>query len=67
MRLTPAQSAVADLVSQGFSNKEIAYRLGLEEPTIKAYISLASKRLGLRNRVQLAVWYVRREYEAAER
>ena len=64
--LTRAQTDVVALVSQGLANKEISYRLGIEEATVKAHIGQAAKRLELRNRVHLAVWYITRELEQVQ-
>lgn len=43
------------LVGAGLSNAEIGRRLHLVEGTVKAYLSTAFGRLGVRNRVQAAV------------
>jgi DNA-binding NarL/FixJ family response regulator len=51
--LTPRQREVLVLISAGYSNKEIAYRLGTSDGTIKAHISAIMRRLGVHNRVQL--------------
>ena len=63
MTLTPAQIAVVTLVAKGLMNKEIAFRLGLEEATVKSHLCHANKRLGMRNRVQIAVWWVNKQHE----
>ncbi len=52
-RLTARQAAVLDLIAIGFANKEIAYRLGTSEGTIKAHVAAIMRRFGVRNRVQL--------------
>ena len=58
-RLTPAVSAaeqrVLSLVSRGWTNKEIAAALGLSPATIKRHIEKILTKLGLRNRVELAI------------
>ena len=46
---------VALAVGAGLSNAEIGRRLHLVEGTVKAYLSTAFGRLGVRNRVQAAV------------
>ncbi len=58
-RLGPAVSAaeqrVLSLVSRGLTNKEIAAALGLSPATIKRHIEKILTKLGLRNRVELAI------------
>jgi DNA-binding NarL/FixJ family response regulator len=51
--LTPRQHEVLALIADGHSNKEIAYRIGTSEGTVKAHITAIMRVLGVRNRVQL--------------
>jgi DNA-binding NarL/FixJ family response regulator len=51
--LTPRQHEVLALIADGHSNKEIAYRIGTSEGTVKAHITAIMRMLGIRNRVQL--------------
>ena len=53
--LSPRERDVLALVGTGLSNGEIGSRLFLVEGTVKAYVSSALARLGVRNRVQAAV------------
>ena len=52
--LSAREKEVAELISQGCPNKEIACRLGLQEITIKVYASAIFRKLGVRNRTAAA-------------
>ncbi len=52
--LTPAERSVADLVARGFTNPEIAGRLGVSAGTVKDQVSSALRKLGVRTRAELA-------------
>ena len=46
--------SVAIYISHGLSNKEIAGQLGLTEATVKVYASQLFRRMGVRNRTEVA-------------
>jgi DNA-binding NarL/FixJ family response regulator len=53
--LTARQQAVAELVAEGLTNAEIAARLRVSRATVKGHITVALRRLDLRDRTQLAI------------
>ena len=54
-QLTPREAAVAKRVAAGESNKVIAVDNGITERTVKAHLHSIFRKLGVRNRVQLAL------------
>ncbi|MFC4950257.1 alpha/beta fold hydrolase [Pseudonocardia sp. GCM10023141] len=55
--LTARQREVAELVSQGCTNREIATRLGIEERSAEGHVERILLRLGFRSRAQIAAWF----------
>lgn len=52
--LTPTESAVAQLVAQGASNKDVASRLLMSEATVKTHLTRVYAKVGVTSRTQLA-------------
>jgi DNA-binding NarL/FixJ family response regulator len=63
--LTARQQAVSELVAEGLTNAEIADRLEVSRATVKGHITVALRRLGLRDRTQLAI-HVNRQARPGE-
>jgi DNA-binding NarL/FixJ family response regulator len=57
--LTRRERQVASLVAQGLKNKEIATTLGLTEGTVKVYVSRLFQKLGMKDRLDLALYGLR--------
>lgn len=59
--LTDKEIDVIKLVAEGMNNKEIAEELYLSEGTVRNYISVILEKLQLRDRTQLAIFYLKRK------
>lgn len=64
LNLSDTEWKIIQQVSQGLSNKEIAEILKFTEGTIRNYLSVILDKLQLRDRTQLAIWYIHRGKEA---
>jgi two-component system, NarL family, nitrate/nitrite response regulator NarL len=53
--LSQRERAVAALVAEGLSNKRVAVRLDITERTVKAHLGAVFVKLGVRDRLQLAL------------
>ena len=53
--LTPQQVRVLMMLGEGLLNKQIAYRLGVSEATIKAHVSAILQKLGVDSRTQAVI------------
>ena len=54
--LTQRERDVLALVGKGLANKQIAWRLGISEKTVKAHLGSVFDRLGVQDRTQAALW-----------
>ena len=57
------EQQVIQLVAQGMKNAEVASEIGTTEHVVKNYLRVIYDKLGLWNRVELALWYEARRYE----
>ncbi|MEV1292966.1 LuxR C-terminal-related transcriptional regulator [Pseudonocardia sp. NPDC049635] len=58
--LTPREAQIAELVSEGMTNREIAERLGVSRRTVEAHVEHALAKLGFTSRTQIVAWVVGR-------
>lgn len=56
-RLTGRESQVAGLIGRGLTNSEIATCLGVDESTVKTHIGSILRKIHLRDRLQIALWF----------
>ena len=54
---------IIELVAEGLKNSEVAAVLGTTEHVVKNYLRVIYDKLGLWNRVELALWYEARKHE----
>lgn len=64
--LTKREIEVARLISRGATNKEVAEKLFITENTAKVHLKNILRKLELKNRQQLAVYFVLREKDGDE-
>jgi two-component system, NarL family, response regulator DevR len=62
---TPSEreSRVIELVAQGLKNRDVADAIGTTEHVVKNYLRVIYDKLGLWNRVELALWYESRRHQ----
>jgi len=51
------EQRVIRLVAEGLKNREVAEAIGTTEHVVKNYLRVIYDKLGLWNRVELALWY----------
>jgi DNA-binding NarL/FixJ family response regulator len=57
---TSRERDIIRLVAEGLKNKEVGERIGTTEHVIKNYLRGIFDKVGVWNRVELALWYERR-------
>jgi DNA-binding CsgD family transcriptional regulator len=55
--LTARERQVVGLVAEGLTNKQIAARLVITEPTAESHVEQIRGKLGFHNRAQIAAWF----------
>jgi len=60
---SPRQQHVIELVAKGLKNREIAKKLGIGEHVVRNYLGKIYDKIGVSNRVELALWYEARVHE----
>lgn len=59
LQLTDREMAVLEMIAEGLSNREIAEKLYLSDGTVRNYITVLLDKLSLRDRTQLAIFYLK--------
>lgn len=65
--MTARELEVANLLAAGNKLPEIAAVLGLSTETVKTHVTNIKRKLGARNHVDVAVWYVTKGNKHARR
>jgi len=60
-QLSKRQLLVIKLVARGLKNREIAEELGISAQVVRNYLHNIFDKVGLSNRVELALWYEARK------
>lgn len=60
--LSEREQEIGRYVAQGLSNHQIAETIEITERTVKAHLLSCYKKLGLNDRVSLALWFKKREH-----
>ncbi|BFM10942.1 two-component system response regulator NarL [Simiduia litorea] len=61
-KLTSREHEILKLIAKGLSNKLIARDLDISDGTVKVHVKHVLKKLGLRSRVEAAVWMVNQSH-----
>jgi len=60
--LNKTEQKVVELVAQGLKNSEVAEAIGSTQHVVKNYLKVIYDKLGIWNRVELALWYEARKH-----
>ena len=58
--LTPRERQIASYIADGRSNRDIAVQLGISEQTVKNHLTNIFEKVGVDNRLQLALAMLKR-------
>ena len=64
-QLTERELRVVQLVAEGLTNQELAQKLDRSEHVIKNWLRVIYDKVGMWTRLELALWWVKREYESS--
>lgn len=64
-KLSHRQRRIVELVAQGLKNREIAAELGIGVHVVRNYLSVIYDKIGVGNRVELALWHEARKHESS--
>ena len=59
------EQRVIQLVAQGLKDRDVAREIGTTEHVVKNYLRVIYDKLGMWNRVELALWYESRQIQTA--
>jgi DNA-binding NarL/FixJ family response regulator len=59
--LVKREYRIIELIADGLKNKDIAVIIGTTEYMVKNYLRIIYDKVGVWNRVELALWYVSRQ------
>lgn len=62
MKLSKRELEILELISQGYSDKEIAYNLQISARTVQTHVTRIVIKLGARNRPNAVANYIRQYY-----
>lgn len=62
-KLTEKEQRIVELVATGLKNPEIGKLIGTTDNVMKNYLRVIYDKLGVWNRVELTMWYLKNERE----
>jgi DNA-binding NarL/FixJ family response regulator len=62
--LAPREQDVSAFTCLGYSNRQIAYKMGIAESTVKSYLQSVLQKLGIRSKSELRLIFAHFNFEA---